>query len=80
MNRCTSVEWLQPAAAESPTNGNGSRQSPVEQPAMGQKEYARRALGMTVQGGNESSTSVLEIAGHTAQPGVQTPSMTKHAR
>ncbi|ENI01362.1 hypothetical protein COCC4DRAFT_204084 [Bipolaris maydis ATCC 48331] len=80
VNRCTSVEWLQPAAAESPTNSNGNRQSPVEQAAMGQKEYARRALGMTVQGGNESSTSVLEIAGHTAQPGVQTPSMTKQAQ
>ncbi|RAR04716.1 hypothetical protein DDE82_004431 [Stemphylium lycopersici] len=79
VNRCTSVEWLQPPAADLPANGRGT-QSPVEHVANGQKEYARRALGMTVQGGNESSTSVLEIAGHTAQPGVQTPSMTKQAQ
>lgn len=76
VNRCTSVEWLQPPAADASAN---TRQSPVEQVANGQKEYARRALGMSVQGGNESSTSVLEIAGHTAKPGVQTPSMTKQA-
>jgi hypothetical protein len=80
VNRCTSVHWLrQPAAVtdqESP-NGHSATQSPVDNVANGQKEYARRALGMTVQGGGESSTSVLEIAGHTAQPGVQTPSMSK---
>lgn len=79
VNRCTSVEWLQPAS-DTPPNDSSTRQSPVEQAANGQKEYARRALGMTVQGGNESSTSVLEIAGHTAKPGVQTPSMTKQAQ
>jgi len=70
VNRCTSVSWLQPPAEP---------HSPVDSVSNGKKEYARRALGMTVQGGGESSTSVLEIAGHTAQPGVQTPSMAKLA-
>lgn len=70
VNRCTSVSWLQ-----TPTEPH----SPVDSASNGKKEYARRALGMTVQGGGESSTSVLEIAGHTAQPGVQTPSMAKLA-
>ncbi|CAN9094246.1 hypothetical protein CC77DRAFT_518045 [Alternaria alternata] len=83
VNRCTSVQWLQPPAATAEhgsTNGNGTTNSPVDHVANGQKEYARRALGMTVQGSSESSTSVLEIAGHTAQPGVQTPSMSKVAQ
>jgi hypothetical protein len=80
VNRCTNVKWLQPPPVspdQDSTNNHGTTQSPVDHVANGQKEYARRALGMTVQGGGESSTSVLEIAGHTAQPGVQTPSMSK---
>ncbi|KAF1838012.1 hypothetical protein BDW02DRAFT_490098 [Decorospora gaudefroyi] len=84
VNRCTSVPWLHPPAAPAPAahhNGhNSTTHSPVDHVANGQKEYARRALGMTVQDGGESSTSVLEIAGHTAQPGVQTPSMSKLAQ
>ncbi|KAI4955152.1 hypothetical protein J4E91_001009 [Alternaria rosae] len=83
VNRCTSVHWLQPPAAavgDGSANGHSTTQSPTDHVASGQKEYARRALGMTVQGGGESSTSVLEIAGHTAQPGVQTPSMSKVAQ
>ncbi|KAL1800232.1 hypothetical protein ACET3X_000574 [Alternaria dauci] len=83
VNRCTSVQWLQPPAAiaeHGSANGNGTVNSQVDHVANGQKEYARRALGMTVQGSSESSTSVLEIAGHTAQPGVQTPSMSKVAQ
>ncbi|KAH7085305.1 hypothetical protein BKA63DRAFT_559942 [Paraphoma chrysanthemicola] len=77
VTRCTSVKWLQPAVDDSGTNGNSSTTSPIDQAANGQKELARRALGMSVQGGNESSTSVLEIAGHTEKPGVQTPSIGK---
>ncbi|KAF1843926.1 uncharacterized protein K460DRAFT_316860 [Cucurbitaria berberidis CBS 394.84] len=79
VQRCTSVPWLQPAATvaddDSPTNGHNTTHSPVEHMANGQKELARRALGMSVQGGGESSTSVLEIATHTEKPGVQTPSL-----
>ncbi|KAH7378787.1 hypothetical protein BKA66DRAFT_142833 [Pyrenochaeta sp. MPI-SDFR-AT-0127] len=81
VNRCTSVQWLQPLAAAaddgSPTNGHGTAHSPIDQIVNGQKELARRALGMSVQGGGESSTSVLEIATHTEKPGVQTPSLGK---
>lgn len=83
VKRCTSVEWLQPPSAdpndESGSNGqNSATQSPIERiVGNGQKELARRTLGMTVQGGGESSTSVLEVAAHTEKPGVQTPSQSK---
>lgn len=78
VERCTTVRWLQPPAIakeEESINGHSTTQSPVEQVANGQKELARRALGMSVPGGSESSTSVLAIATHTEQPGVQTPSI-----
>ncbi|KAF2007982.1 hypothetical protein P154DRAFT_418756 [Amniculicola lignicola CBS 123094] len=65
VKRCTDVPWMQPSSAD--TNGNG------------QKELARRTLGMTVQGGGESTTSVLEVAAHTEKPGVQTPSRGKQS-
>lgn len=80
VNRCTAVEWLQPLATDandaSETNGHGSAtQSPIEHAiGNGQKELARRMLGMSVDGGGESATSVLEVASHTAPAGVQTPS------
>lgn len=80
VNRCTSVQWLQPpsvVADNDSTNGHGTALSPIDHTANGQKEFARRALGMSVQGGGESSTSVLEIATHTEKPGVQTPSIGK---
>lgn len=76
--RCTSVSWLQPSTAKdgSISGGNNSTTSPIDPVTNGQKELARRALGMSVQDGGESSTSVLEIASHTEKPGVQTPSIT----
>lgn len=76
--RCTSVPWLQSAAVKdhAASGGKDSTTSPIAQVAHGQKELARRALGMSVQDGSESSTSVLEIASHTEKPGVQTPSIT----
>ncbi|KAH8726637.1 hypothetical protein GQ44DRAFT_613418 [Phaeosphaeriaceae sp. PMI808] len=78
VTRCTSVQWLQPATDRDPRrNSHSSTTSPVQRASNGQKEYARRALGMSVQDGGESSTSVLEIATHTEKPGVQTPSIGK---
>jgi hypothetical protein len=78
VTRCTSVQWLQPTGAGgSSTNGHSSTTSPIDPMVNGQKELARRALGMSVEGGGESSTSVLEIATHTVKPGVQTPSLGK---
>ncbi|KAF2177402.1 hypothetical protein K469DRAFT_677402 [Zopfia rhizophila CBS 207.26] len=71
VKRCTSVPWLQP----SPIIGG-----PEQTIGNGQKELARRTLGMSVQGGGESSTSVLEVAAHTEKPGVQTPSRVKEAQ
>jgi hypothetical protein len=78
VKRCTSVPWLQPPANNDMSgNSHSNTTPPVDHVLNGQKEVARRALGMSVQSGGESSTSVLEIAGHTEKPGVQTPSIGK---
>ncbi|KAF1977162.1 hypothetical protein BU23DRAFT_587715 [Bimuria novae-zelandiae CBS 107.79] len=83
VKRCTSVSWLQPPAITrtdtSETNGSdGAVQSPVEAAAGdGQKEIARRMLGMSVNDGGASSMSVLEVASHIVEPGVKTPSRGK---
>ena len=83
VTRCTAVHWLQPSVTvttdPSEINGNGSAtQSPIDGVAgNGQREVARRKLGMSVDGGGESATSVLEVASHTEKPGVQTPSRVK---
>jgi hypothetical protein len=83
VERCTAVHWLQLLATgaidASKTNGNGSAtQSPIDNVmGNGQKEVARRMLGMSMDGGGESATSVLEVASHTEKPGVQTPSRGK---
>ncbi|KAF2130139.1 hypothetical protein P153DRAFT_422846 [Dothidotthia symphoricarpi CBS 119687] len=76
VKRCTSVRWLQPPVTEA-NDGYDGPHSPTEHMVNGQKELARRALGMNVQGGGESSNSVFEIATHTEKPGVQTPSIGK---
>ena len=80
VNRCTDVKWLQPPATDPDARANGrtsAMQSPIEEHAIGngQKELARRTLGMSVRG--ESTMSVLEVAAHTEKPGVQTPSRAK---
>jgi hypothetical protein len=78
VSRCTSVHWMQRAGHHtSSTNGHGNTTSPIESAINGQKELARRALGMSMEDGGESSTSVIAIATHTVEPGVQTPSLTK---
>lgn len=76
--RCTSVPWLQPQTAKNElgSSNNDSTTSSNDHVSNGQKELTRRALGMSVHDGGESSTSVLEIASHTEKPGVQTPSIT----
>jgi hypothetical protein len=84
--RCTAVPWLQPASdASVGTNTNGPPSATgttaggyaEHSKGDGQKDVARRALGMSVNGGGESLTSVLEVAAHTEKPGVQTPSRAK---
>ena len=83
VNRCTSVHWVRPPAVvrtnTSDTNANGSAtHSPIDQTlGNGQKELARRMLGMSIEAGNESAASVLEVASHTEKPGIQTPSRGK---
>jgi hypothetical protein len=76
VKRCTSVPWLRTALNG---DGDGSEtQSPIDNiPGSGQKEVARRMLGMSVDNGGESVMSVLEVAAHTEKPGVQTPSRGK---
>ncbi|KAF2752220.1 hypothetical protein M011DRAFT_463680 [Sporormia fimetaria CBS 119925] len=78
--RCTSVPWLQPpSAASNKTTKSNGKAPPIPPPRAGsrgsQKDVARRALGMSVNAGGESLTSVLEVAAHTEKPGVQTPSL-----
>ncbi|ORY09738.1 hypothetical protein BCR34DRAFT_602601 [Clohesyomyces aquaticus] len=81
VKRCTSVPWLQPVSADD--NGSASTtQSPIigspeNTIGNGHQEVARRTLGMSVQGGGESATSVLMVASHTEKPGVKTPSRAK---
>ncbi|KAF2258532.1 hypothetical protein CC78DRAFT_478393 [Lojkania enalia] len=87
VKRCTDVQWLQPSASDSNTlpivNGrtvsilSPTTKGPGHSIGNGQKELARRTLGMSVNEGGESSTSVLEVATHTEKPGVQTPSRGK---
>ncbi|KAF2704161.1 hypothetical protein K504DRAFT_462743 [Pleomassaria siparia CBS 279.74] len=80
VKRCTNVRWLQPQAtnmdgASEANGGTSATQSPTTDDHVignGQKELARRTLGMSVRG--DSAMSVLEVAGHTERPGVQTPS------
>ncbi|OCK99682.1 uncharacterized protein K441DRAFT_157431 [Cenococcum geophilum 1.58] len=87
--RCTSVSWLQLTESEtdahsrpnSYSDADGGASAP-ETPGSsqenaiknGQRELARRMMGMTVKEGGESAMSVLEVAGHMERPGVQTPS------
>ncbi|KAF2198578.1 hypothetical protein GQ43DRAFT_474424 [Delitschia confertaspora ATCC 74209] len=95
VKRCINVPWLQPLPIEtdhapSETNGQkgsaSSTQSPIVGSAesvvtgQGQREVARRTLGMSVQDGGESATSVLEVAKHTEKPGVLTPSRGREAQ
>ncbi|KAF2018344.1 hypothetical protein BU24DRAFT_421328 [Aaosphaeria arxii CBS 175.79] len=80
VKRCTSVQWLQitPTTASNAADSNGEALAQLPESSSsvgkGQKEFARRTLGMSVDDGSESSTSVLAIAEHTEKPGVQTPS------
>lgn len=89
VRRCLAVPWLQPTAAatiaaetgQDPPSVDGSAtQSPVENAVAGngQREVARRKLGMSVDEGTESATSVLEVASHMEKPGVKTPSLGNH--
>jgi hypothetical protein len=42
-------------------------------------ELARRMVGMSVNDAGESAVSVLAVAQHMAEPGLQTPSRSKAA-
>ncbi|KAF2281152.1 uncharacterized protein EI97DRAFT_447208 [Westerdykella ornata] len=85
--RCTSVQWLQPPPTESKDPAGAGNDAALDQSPIdgsrehakgeGQRDFARRALGMSVKGGGESLSSVLEVAAHTEKPGVQTPSRAK---
>jgi hypothetical protein len=92
VKRCTTVPWLQEAETFSRSNsysdaegGASAPETPIsgsQENAIGegQRELARRMLGMSVKGGNESATSVVEVAGHMARPGIQTPSKVRVAQ
>ncbi|KAF2500374.1 hypothetical protein BU16DRAFT_523167 [Lophium mytilinum] len=93
VKRCITVPWLQetstPSRSNSYSDAEGGASAPVtplsgsqENNAIGegQRELARRMLGMSVKAGNESATSVIEVAAHTARPGIQTPSKVRDAQ
>ncbi|OCL14078.1 hypothetical protein AOQ84DRAFT_331674 [Glonium stellatum] len=87
--RCMSVTWLQQIESEpeahsrssshsdadggtnSPQTPNSSQENAIKN---GQRELARRMMGMTVKEGVESANSISEVASHMEKPGVQTPS------
>lgn len=79
VSRCTSVPWLRGPTdsgnVTAPSGPSVAAGTPVK--GDGQRDVARRAIGMSVNGGGESLTSVLEVAAHTEKPGVQTPSRAK---
>jgi len=89
---CTTVPWLQEADIDSRSNSYSDAEGGASAPVTpisgsqenvigeGQKELARRMLGMNVKGGNESATSVVEVAAHMARPGIQTPSKVRGAQ
>ncbi|KAF2838593.1 hypothetical protein M501DRAFT_1004364 [Patellaria atrata CBS 101060] len=54
-------------------NGNGHL-SPDKEQGDGQKELARRMLGMGLEKAGESAISVAEVAAHMERPGVMTAS------
>lgn len=86
VSRCTSVPWLRQSSSDPNTLAASNGRPTTTQAAMyltpdlrggGQKEVARRTLGMSMNTAGESMTSVLEVAAHTEKPGVQTPSRAK---
>ncbi|OCK81324.1 hypothetical protein K432DRAFT_425046 [Lepidopterella palustris CBS 459.81] len=58
-------------APETPTSPSQEKDSAI---GNGQRELARRMLGMGVKGAGESTMSIVEVAAHMERPGVQTPS------
>ncbi|KAF2760864.1 hypothetical protein EJ05DRAFT_449090 [Pseudovirgaria hyperparasitica] len=91
VTRCTSVPWLVPKTPlnyhdddnDSPTTPQATEgaDEPSSSPekgaaGAGQRELARRMLGMSVkgEGASESTLSVVQVAEHMAKPGEVTPS------
>jgi Protein of unknown function (DUF2013) len=87
VQRCKTVDWIQDAE-DSPTTPTlvepkelkrEDSNKVVAAVGEGQKEYARRTLGISIPAAQESALSVLAVAEHTERPGVLTPSRAANA-
>lgn len=83
--RCRGVEWLKDQdedpdtpTADAPDPGV-KREDSNKSLEEAQKQLARRMMGMTVQDAGESAVSVIAVAQHQVEPGVQTPSRMRAA-
>lgn len=80
VGRCRGVEWLKDANEEPETPTQGvNREDSNKSLEEAQKELARRMMGMTVKDAGESAVSVIAVARHQVEPGVQTPSRMRAA-
>jgi len=85
VKRCQAVDWLKDPVDASPEAGKGG-EGEVKQGikredsnkslevSNAHNEVARRMMGMSVNDAGESAVSVLAVAQHMAEPGLQTPS------
>lgn len=76
VSRCRGVEWLKDPDKPEPGVTREDSNKSLED---AQKTLARRMMGMTVQDAGESAVSVLAMAQHQVEPGLQTPSRTRAA-
>lgn len=89
ITRCADVPWLctgdgslpGPQVTEGATVGSDAEDTTSPVKGAGQKELARRMIGMNLKApaASESALSVVQVAEHMAKPGEQTPSKERAA-
>ena len=78
VSRCSDVSWIKDQEddnddSEVPSSADGSKSE-----GHGQRELAKRMLGMSLNEAGESSSSFMAVVTHQEKPGVKTPSRQKH--
>lgn len=90
VKRCRTVEWLEDRVDATPEAGKEGEEEVKQgikredsnkslEVGNAHNELARRMVGMSVHDGGESAVSVLAVAQHMVEPGLQTPSKSKTA-
>ena len=90
VKRCQTVDWLEDRVDVAPRaekEGEEEIKQGIKREASNKSlevgnrhnELARRMVGMSVHDAGESAVSVLAVAQHMAEPGLQTPSRSKAA-